>query len=114
VFALRLHCGSCCPAAALPTHASCAIVPHHDGIRLVCNCQVASSQHSLIVAVRCTCCIVQGLLPSRNKGVVLHDGNTPILEPMTGSLGNHLIHQPSAGFGQCSSTLASCTMASSP
>jgi hypothetical protein len=34
------------------------------------------------------------------KGVVLHDGNTPVFEPMTGSLGNHLIHQPSAGFGQ--------------
>jgi hypothetical protein len=34
------------------------------------------------------------------KGVVLHDVNMPVFEPMTGSLGNHLIHQPSAGFGQ--------------
>jgi hypothetical protein len=34
------------------------------------------------------------------KGVVLRDRNTPVFEPMTGSLGNHLIHQPSVGVGQ--------------
>jgi hypothetical protein len=61
--------------------------------------------------VQCICCIVLVTCVFCNP---LYDGNTPVLQPKTGSVGNHLIHQPSAGSASGSSTLASCTTASCP